>query len=36
MVVYIARSILDDLKGKVRQDTWDVVAGPLYAATDAT
>ena len=36
MVVYIARSILDDLNGKVRQDTWDDVAGPLYAASDVT
>ena len=36
MVVYIARSILDDLNGKVRQDTWDDVTGPLYAASDVT
>ncbi len=34
--VYIARSISDDLNGKVRQDTWDDVAGPLYAASDVT
>ncbi|MCK4918063.1 MAG: hypothetical protein KAJ79_06700, partial [Candidatus Omnitrophica bacterium] len=30
------RSILDDLNGKVRQDTWDDVTGPLYAASDVT
>ncbi|MCK5492794.1 MAG: prepilin-type N-terminal cleavage/methylation domain-containing protein [Candidatus Omnitrophica bacterium] len=32
MVTFIARSVFDDLKGKVRQDTWYDVNGPLYAS----
>ncbi len=32
---YVARSIFDDLKSKVRQDTWGDVSGPLYAVNTA-